>query len=97
VRQDNAYRNAASREDFGAALARATAFTEDLPIDAELERIPETMRLHFTHSRSRHPLVSFMAVGSHAEELTDASRLDWPLGPLENMASMGGDVLLLGI
>ncbi len=97
VRQDNACRNAASWEEFDAALARAAAYCEDLPIDAELGRIPEAMRSHFPHSRSRHPLVSFLAVGSRAEEFTDASRLDWPLGPLDALAATGGDVLLLGV
>lgn len=91
MRQDNACRNAASWEEFDAALARATTYSEDLPIDAELGRIPETMRSHFPHSRSRHPLLSFLAVGSRADELIDASRLDWPLGPLEALAAAGRD------
>ena len=76
VRQDDTCPNAASWEQFDLPLARATAYCDDLPSDAALRRIPEAMRLHRSHSRSRHPLVSFSAVGSYAEEFTGASRLD---------------------
>ena len=55
------------------------------------------MRLSFPHKRSPHPLMSYLAAGRHAARLIDAQRLDWPLGPIEALAEMGGDVLLLGV
>ncbi len=72
-------------------------FAEDLPIDPELGQIPETMRQAFPHRRSAHPLLSYLAVGHHAGDLIRAQRLDWPLGPIEALEELGGDVLLLGV
>jgi len=97
VRPHNAVAVAESWDLFDAALARARPFTADLPIDRELGRIPQTMRLTFPHHRSAHPLLSYLAVGRHAERLVHAQRLDWPLGPIEEVARLGGDVLLLGV
>jgi aminoglycoside 3-N-acetyltransferase len=97
VRPHNAIRVAATWQEFDAALARAVPFTPDLPIDCELGRIPETMRLAFPHRRGQHPLFSYLAVGRHADALLAAQRLDWPLGPLSALADLDGDVLLLGV
>jgi aminoglycoside 3-N-acetyltransferase len=97
VRPHNAARVAATWEEFDAALARAVPFSPDLPIDRELGRIPEAMRQGFAHARGAHPLLSFVAVGGDAAALVRAQRLDWPLGPLEALAGLGGDVLLLGV
>jgi aminoglycoside 3-N-acetyltransferase len=97
VRPHNAARVVATWDAFDAALARAIPFAPDLPIDRELGRIPETMRQAFPHQRSSHPLLSYVAVGRYAQELVAAQRLDWPLGPLEALADLGGDVLLLGV
>jgi aminoglycoside 3-N-acetyltransferase len=72
-------------------------FSPSLPIDRELGRIPETMRQSIAHRRSAHPLFSFMAVGHHASDLIDAQTLACPLGPIEALASLNGDVLLLGV
>ncbi|MBA2284692.1 MAG: AAC(3) family N-acetyltransferase, partial [Ktedonobacteraceae bacterium] len=47
--------------------------------------------------RSRHPLMPYIAIGPNAHELIAAQRLDWPLGPLEALAKLKGDVLLLGV
>lgn len=93
----NAVQVSASWQEFDEALARATPFSDDLPIDGELGRIPETMRREVPHVRSGHPLLSYLAVGRHARELISAQRLDWPLGPLEALEALGGDVLLLGV
>ena len=76
VRQDDTCPNGTSWEQFDAPPARATAYGDDLQSDGALGRIAEAIRLQFSHSRSRHPLVSFSAVGSYAEEFTSASRLD---------------------
>lgn len=97
VRPRNAYYNAASWEEFDALLARATPYSDGLPIDRELGRIPETLRRTFQHARSAHPLDSYVAVGEHARTLIAAQRLDWSLGPLEALERLGGHVLLLGV
>jgi aminoglycoside 3-N-acetyltransferase len=36
-------------------------------------------------------------LGNCADELLGAQRLDWPLGPIEALAELRGDVLLLGV
>jgi aminoglycoside 3-N-acetyltransferase len=97
VRPHNAYYNAASWPAFDDALGSAAPFTPDLQVDPWLGRVAETMRLGFAHERSTHPLFSFLAVGTHARQLIDAQRLDWPLGPIDALAELGGYVLLLGV
>jgi aminoglycoside 3-N-acetyltransferase len=97
VRPSNAAQVASSWETFDAALERALPFADDLPIDRELGRIPETMRRQFPHRRSQHPLLSYLAVGRYADTLIAAQRLDWPLGPIEALAELDGHVLLLGV
>jgi aminoglycoside 3-N-acetyltransferase len=97
IRPNNAVLVAESWDEFDTALARAVPFTPESPIDRELGVIPETMRLTVAHARSMHPLLSYIAVGQHAETLVRAQRLDWPLGPLEALAALDGNVLLLGV
>ncbi len=97
LRPHNAVPMASTWQAFDEALSRAVPFADDLPIDQELGLIPETMRRAFPHVRSRHPLMSYLALGAHAQELVAAQRLDWPLGPLEVLAEREGDVLLLGV
>lgn len=97
VRPHNAVHVAPTWQAFDDALNQAIPFTEDLPIDKELGIIPETMRQLFPHVRSHHPFLSYLSVGPHAQRLIDAQRLDWPLGPLEMLAKLDGDVLLLGV
>jgi aminoglycoside 3-N-acetyltransferase len=97
LRPHNAIRTAATWDEFNQAVARAVPYADDLPIDRELGRIPEAVRRLLPHRRSTHPLMSYVAVGRHAEELVQAQRLDWPLGPLEALAGLGGDVVLLGV
>lgn len=97
LRPHNAVRMASTWQAFDEALSRAVPFADDLPIDKELGIIPETMRRAFPHVRSRHPLMSYLALGPHAHMLAAAQRLDWPLGPLEVLAELEGDVLLLGV
>jgi aminoglycoside 3-N-acetyltransferase len=97
IRPHNAARAAATWEAFDRALAWAVPFAPDLPIDRELGRVPETLRMAFPHQRGHHPLLSYLAVGRHARELVGTQRLDWPLGPLETLEALDGDVLLLGV
>lgn len=93
----NAARATATWREFEEAVSNAVPFAEHLPIDKELGIIPETMRRTFPHLRSRHPLMSYLALGTHAHHLINAQRLNWPLGPLEVLAELQGDVLLLGV
>ncbi|MFG3253048.1 aminoglycoside 3-N-acetyltransferase [Streptomyces sp. NPDC048172] len=62
-------------------------------------RLPEALRRWPGAVRSRHPDVSFAAVGADAEELMAAHPWDHPHGPgtpLARLAEKGGRVLLLG-
>lgn len=97
VRPHNAFYNAESWEDFDRQLAAVVPFSADLPIDQWLGAIPEALRTGFPHVRGNHPLFSFLAVGSHAEQVISAERSDWPLGPIEELEHLEGDVLLLGV
>lgn len=96
-RPHNAVLVAESWHAFDTALTRAVPFSTDLSIDKELGAIPEAMRRNFGYVRSSHPLFSYLAVGHLAETLVNAQRLDWPLGPIEALAELEGDVLLLGV
>ncbi len=97
ARPHNAYDPPPTWEAFDEELARATPFNPDLPIDRELGRIPETLRLTRTPSRTDHPLFSYLAVGPAADRILAAQRPDWPLGPIEELGRLDGDVLLLGV
>jgi aminoglycoside 3-N-acetyltransferase len=97
LRPWNAVETASTWQAFDEAVSRAVPFSDHLLIDKELGIIPETIRRAFPHLRSRHPLMSYIALGTHAQHLIEAQRLDWPLGPLEALAEQQGDVLLLGV
>lgn len=67
--------------------------------DREVGRLPEALRLWPGARRSRHPDVSFAAVGALARELTDDHSWDDPHGPrspLARLVAHGGKVLLIG-
>lgn len=97
VRAHNAFYTADSWEDFDRRLAAAVPFAPDLPVDAWLGAIPEALRTGFSHARGSHPLFSFLAVGDHGEELINGEHSDWPLGPIDELDRLNGDVLLLGV
>lgn len=97
VRPNNAAHVAESWQEFEQSLAAATPFSLDLPVDRWLGVVPETMRRNHPHVRSPHPLFGFLAVGDRAEQLIAASRADFSLGPLDALAELGGEVLLLGV
>ena len=96
-RPNNAASVAGTWEEFDAALSAAVPWSKDLPIDKDLGVIPEAVRRGFPHSRSSHPLVAFLGVGPDARQIADASRLDWPLGPIEVLEELDGYVLMLGV
>lgn len=97
LRPHNAVLAAATWQEFEESLTHAVPFKNDLPIDKELGIIPETMRQVFAPIRSQHPLMSYLALGEHAQKLIAAQTLDAPLGPLEALAELDGDVLLMGV
>lgn len=97
VRPHNACHTAESWASFDDAMARAVPFSPDLPVDGWLGRVAESLRQEFPHERGAHPLLSFLAVGVHAQRLITAQRVDWPLGPIEELADLDGHVLLLGV
>jgi aminoglycoside 3-N-acetyltransferase len=97
IRPHNCYYNAETWESFDEALARAVPFSLDLPVARWLGRIAETLRQSFPHERSSHPLLSFLAVGTHARHLIASQRMDWPLGPIQALADLNGHVLQLGV
>ncbi len=97
VRPHNAYYNAPTWAAFDEALGNAVPFAPDLPVDRWLGQVAEALRVGFAYERSTHPLFSFLAVGRHARQLVRAQRVDWPLGPIDALAELGGHVLLLGV
>lgn len=97
VRPHNAVLAAASWAEFDTALERAVPFTPDLPVDGWLGRVAEALRRRSDHQRGAHPTFSFVAAGTHARRLVEAQRIDWPLGPIEELESLDGQVLLLGV
>ncbi len=96
-RPDNAAERAASWAEFDAAMQAAAPYSLDLPIDRSLGAIPEALRTGFDHVRGPHPLRSLLAIGQHASEIIARQRLDSLLGPIEAVAELDGDVLLLGV
>lgn len=96
-RVNNACRSADSWDSFDAALDRAVPFSADLPIDKELGAVGEALRVGYPHCRGLHPLFSFLAVGPAAGEIVAKDCLDGPLGPLEAVEALDGQVLLLGV
>ena len=97
IRPHNAYFTADSWPEFDEIVASRVPFAADLPVDKWLGTIAETMRCTVAHERGAHPLLSFLATGTHARRLVAAQRVEWPLGPIEELAALGGDVLLLGV
>ncbi|NIK57008.1 AAC(3) family N-acetyltransferase [Kribbella shirazensis] len=97
VRPDNAFWNAENWPEFEEKVSQATSFRADLPIDSWLGTIPETFRQTCAPLRTEHPLFSYQAAGPAAERILAAQRPDWPLGPLEALEALDGDVLLLGV
>ncbi len=83
--------------EFESSLAQAVPYSPTVPVDRAIGILPETLRMWFPHERSPHPLLSFIASGLHARKLVAAQRLDHFLGPVEALAELGGDVLLLGV
>ncbi len=77
--------------------ARAVFFRPDLLTDSEWGPLAEMARRLSGARRSEHPVLSFVAVGPHAEAAVIAQSLLDPWGPLRWLHTEQGDVLLLGV
>lgn len=73
----------------------AQFFRPDMPADATIGIIPETLRRHPKAKRSSHPILSF--AGVNVAEALAAQTLAEPLAPIRVLADAGGWVLLLGV
>lgn len=73
----------------------AQFYRPNMPADATIGIIPDTLRQNPKAKRSMHPILSFTGVGVDAA-LT-AQTLAEPLAPIRILADAGGWVLLLGV
>jgi aminoglycoside 3-N-acetyltransferase len=73
----------------------AEFFRLEMPTDAAMGIVAETLRQHPKATRSTHPLLSFSGV--NAEEALQNQTLEEPLAPIGWLAEYDGDVLLLGV
>jgi aminoglycoside 3-N-acetyltransferase len=89
--------NGCTYSDHAEENARAVMFSPDLPVDSNLGETAEQFRRHPKAVRSTHPVLSFTAVGAHAQDIVAAQSLDGPLGPLEWLHDNHGEVLLMGV
>lgn len=96
-RPHNGYFNAESWDAFDAAVRERAPLSGDTPVDDDIGAIPETFRQLPGVRRSRHPMFSWVAAGEKADTLLDAQVLASPLAPLQALADLDGDVLLLGV
>jgi len=97
IRPNNAYFNASSWAEFDEAVAHATPFRPNLPVDRWVGRIPHALVHEFPSLRGPHPLLSFAAIGTHAQDVIGAQTLTDPLGPLRVVHQLDGYVLQLGV
>jgi aminoglycoside 3-N-acetyltransferase len=87
---DNGIRYGDAADNF-----EAEVFHPDLPVDAELGEVAETLRRHPQARRSLHPALSFS--GLRADQALEGQTLDEPLAPVHWLAEADADVLLIGV
>jgi len=75
--------------------AEAEFFRPDLPVHNSLGPLAEAFRQSPEARRSDHPVLSF--VGVHADAALQAQTLEDPWGPIAQLASQDGDLVLLGV
>jgi aminoglycoside 3-N-acetyltransferase len=69
---------------------------EETPADQNVGPVPEVLRRMPDALRSHHPLMSVVAIGPLAGELTREHPMNEPVRPFQRLAELGGWVLLLG-
>lgn len=72
----------------------AEFYRADMPADALMGIVPETLRQMEETQRSRHPIYSFS--GIDAQHILDAQTIEDPFGPIRMLTESQGLVLLLG-
>lgn len=97
LRPNNAYFNAQSWDEFDTSVHDTRPFSSNAPVDDDIGVIPETFRHLPDIHRSCHPLMSFAASGIEAIRLVDSQQLVSPLAPIQVLADLDGDILLLGV
>ncbi len=76
---------------------RAEIFRPDLPVHPDCGSVAEALRRDRATLRSIHPILSFVAQGSHAREVLASQTLANPLGPIAWLEAHNGAVLLMGV
>lgn len=87
---DNGMRYGDAADNF-----EAEVFHPDLPVDADIGEVAETLRQHPEVRRSAHPALSFC--GLRADEALGRQSLEEPLGPVHWLAEGDADILLIGV
>jgi aminoglycoside 3-N-acetyltransferase len=77
--------------------AKAEIFRPDLPVHPDCGSVAEALRQREETLRSTHPILSFIAQGSHAREVLASQTRHNPLGPIGWLEAHDGVVLLLGV
>lgn len=77
--------------------ARAAIFRPDLPVHPDCGVLPELLRQDKDTLRSPHPILSFIAQGSHAREVLSSQTRQNPLGPVAWLEARDGAVLMMGL
>lgn len=72
-------------------------FTLDTPANVTMGVINETFRREYAAARSNNPMLSFVAFGELADELTGPGAEVDGLVPIERLMEAGGQVLLMGV
>ncbi len=89
--ENNAIRYGSGRDQ----NAMAVFFSPNLPADALMGVLPETLRKHPQAKRSAHPILSF--AGLRVEDALAAQTLNEPLSPIRVLEEAEGWALLLGV
>jgi aminoglycoside 3-N-acetyltransferase len=66
-------------------------------IDKDMGAIPEAVVAHPQHQRGNHPICSFSAIGPLARQLVSGQQPLNVYAPLEELARLGGAVVLMGV
>ncbi len=85
------------KPEYADANRHAAFYHSELPIHADVGVIAETLRRQSVAMRSAHPVLSFVAAGTHAPEILASQTLEQPLAPIEWLQHHDGDVVLIGV